>query len=228
MALAENVQLIHRRIQAACARVGRNPAEIKLVAVSKNKPVAMIKEAIAAGITRFGENRVQEAQQKIPQIDAPVEWHLVGTLQTNKVKKALELFQLIQSVDSLHLATEIQRRCEQRNIVMPVLIEVNTSGEPTKHGVSPDQLAELLKAVLELDRLRVQGLMTIGPGLAVENPEASRDCFRRLFRLRQEMERRFGIALPELSMGMSADFEIGIEEGATIIRIGTAIFGPRE
>ncbi|MGB9742041.1 MAG: YggS family pyridoxal phosphate-dependent enzyme [candidate division WOR-3 bacterium] len=228
MAIAENVKLIQSRIQSACARANRNPAEIKLVAVSKSKPVELIKEAIAAGITRFGENRVQEAQTKIPLIDTPVEWHLVGTLQTNKVKRALELFHLIQSVDSLHLAEEIQHRCEQKNITIPVLIEVNTAGEPTKHGVSPDRLAELVSAVLTLNRLQLQGLMTIGPGLAITNPEASRACFQLLSRLRAEMQERFGIALPELSMGMSADFEVGIEEGATIIRIGTALFGPRE
>jgi pyridoxal phosphate enzyme (YggS family) len=227
MDIAENLKLINERIQAAGERSGRNPAEVKLVAVSKNKPVEMINEAIEAGITRFGENRVQEAMVKIPQIKATVEWHLVGTLQTNKVKKAIELFSIIQSVGSLHLAEEIERRCAQKNIIMPVLIEVNTSGEPTKHGVQPEQLAELLKQVLLLPHLKVQGLMTIGPGLAIENPEASRTCFRLLSRLRAELQDQLEIHLPELSMGMSSDFEIGIEEGATIIRIGTALFGPR-
>ncbi len=228
MGVAENLRQIQARIESACARAGRDPREIKLVAVSKNQPVALIEEAITAGVSIFGENRVQEAGAKIPLIRAPVQWHLVGTLQTNKVKRALELFSMIQSVDSLHLAEELQRRCEQKNMKIPVLIEVNTSGEPTKHGVSPEGLPELLRQVLQLDRLLVQGLMTIGPGLAVENPEASRACFRLLFRLKQELKQRFAIPLPELSMGMSADFEVGIEEGATMLRIGTALFGPRQ
>ncbi|MEO0020438.1 MAG: YggS family pyridoxal phosphate-dependent enzyme [candidate division WOR-3 bacterium] len=227
MSIAENLRLVKERIKTACEKVNRNPDEIKLVAVSKNKPVEMIVAAIQAGITCFGENRVQEAQAKIPQINASVEWHLVGNLQTNKVKKALELFHIIESVDSLHLALEIQRRCEQQNKNIPILIEVNTSGEPTKHGVQPEGLFDLIEEVLKLPRLQLQGLMTIGPGLAVEEPEASRACFQLLARLRSEAQDRFGIALPHLSMGMSSDFIIGIEEGATIIRIGTALFGPR-
>lgn len=227
MNIAENLRLVKERIKSACEKVSRNPDEIKLVAVSKNKPVAMILEAIQAGITCFGENRVQEAQAKIPQINALVEWHLVGNLQTNKVKKALELFHIIESVDSLHLALEIQRRCEQQNKTIPVLIEVNTSGEPTKHGVQPQGLFELIKEVIKLPRLQLQGLMTIGPGLAVEEPDASRTCFQLLAKLRAEAQERFGISLPHLSMGMSSDFMVGIEEGATIIRIGTALFGPR-
>ncbi len=227
MSIAENLSLIRRRIAAACAKSNRNPLEIKLVAVSKNKPVEMVLEAIEAGITCFGENRVQEAQAKIPQIKASVEWHLVGNLQTNKVKRAIELFSMIQSVDSLHLAEEIERRCEQKNISIPVLVEVNTSGEPTKHGVQPDGLSDLIKAILKLPHLQLQGLMTIGPGLAVENPEASRVCFQLLAQLGEEMRQRFGIGLSHLSMGMSADFEVGIEEGATMVRIGTALFGPR-
>lgn len=227
MGIGENLNLIRQRINSACARSGRTPQEIKLVAVSKNKPVEMILEAIAAGVTIFGENRVQEAGDKIPLINEPVRWHLVGNLQTNKVKKALELFHMIQSVDSLHLAEEIQRRCERKNISIPILIEVNTSGEPTKHGVQPQKVAELLGEIRGFDRLEVLGLMTIGPGLAMENPEASRASFKLLFQLRQEMQDRYGLPLPELSMGMSSDFEIGIEEGATIVRIGTALFGPR-
>lgn len=227
MSIAANLRIVKERISTACEKVKRNPAEIKLVAVSKNKPVAMIVEAIQAGITCFGENRVQEAQAKIPQINAAVEWHLVGNLQTNKVKRAIELFHIIQSVDSLHLALEIHRRCEQQNKTIPILIEVNTSGEPTKHGVQPEGLFDLIKGVLELPRLQLMGLMTIGPGLAVEEPEASRACFQLLARLREEAQDRFGISLHHLSMGMSSDFVVGIEQGASIIRIGTALFGPR-
>lgn len=227
MTVAENYKTLSRRIEAACAQVGRDPKGVTLVAVTKTKPVALILEAINAGITHFGENRVQEAAAKIPLIKAPVTWHLVGTLQTNKVKKALQLFAMIQSVDSRHMAEEIEHRCQQQNLSIPVLIEVNTSGEPTKHGVQPEWLADLIAAVLNLPHLQLLGLMTIGPGIAVDEPEASRACFRLLARLAAEMRQRFGIALPQLSMGMSADFEVGIEEGATIIRVGTALFGPR-
>lgn len=227
MGVKENLDLIKARIARACEKVKRSPDEITLVAVAKGKPVEMIKEAIDVGVSHFGENRVQEAQAKIPLIQEKIEWHLVGTLQTNKVKKALQLFQIIESVDSVHLAQEIQRRCEQMDKIMPVLIEVNTSNEPTKHGVQPEGLFDLIKAVLELSRLKLLGLMTIGPGWAIEDPEASRPCFKLLAQLAEQAQQKFGIALPHLSMGMSADFEVGIEEGATIVRIGTALFGAR-
>ncbi len=227
MGIKENLALVKERIAQACARVKRDPEEITIVAVSKEKPVELIKEAIGAGITHFGENRVQEAQRKIPLVGSGVEWHLVGTLQTNKVKKALELFHIIESVDSLHLAQEIARRCEQQGKTVPILIEVNTSGEPTKHGVKPEGLFQLINAVLALPRLELIGLMTIGPGWAIENPSASRPCFKLLARLAQQAREKFAIPLPHLSMGMSSDFEVGVEEGATILRIGTALFGPR-
>ncbi len=227
MGVKENLDLLNERINRACEKANRDPKEITLVAVTKTKPVELIKEALAAGVTHFGENRVQEAAGKIPLITEPVYWHLVGTLQTNKVKRALELFHIIESVDSLHLAREIQRRCEMMNKTIPVLIEVNTSGEKTKHGVAPEQLPEMLKEILNLPRLKVEGLMTIGPGWAVTEPEASRPCFTLLARLAEAMRQRFAIPLPHLSMGMSSDFEIGIQCGATNIRIGTALFGPR-
>jgi pyridoxal phosphate enzyme (YggS family) len=210
---------------------------VTLVAVSKTKPAELISEAIEAGITDVGENRVQEAAAKKPLVRAApdgnrycvpeLRWHLVGSLQTNKAKKAVELFDVVQSVDSTHLADELQKRCEQAQRTLPVLVEVNTSAEPTKHGVSPDGLPALLEAVLGLSRLDLEGLMTIGPGLAIEDPEASRSCFRRLRGLAEDCRRRFSIPLPHLSMGMTSDFEVGIEEGATIIRLGTAIFGAR-
>lgn len=228
MGVKENFVFVQERIARACERAKRNLSEITLVAVSKGKPVEVIKEAIAAGITHFGENRVQEAQAKIPLIQEQIEWHLVGTLQTNKVKKALELFQIIESVDSLYLAQEIQRRCEQVDKTIPVLVEVNTSNEPTKHGVQPEGLFDLIKMVLELPRLKLLGLMTIGPGWAIQDPEASRPCFRLLASLAEQARQKFGIPLYYLSMGMSSDFEVGVEEGATIVRVGTALFGPRE
>jgi len=225
--LAENIALLEKRIQAACNRAHRSRSDITLVAVSKAKPPELIIEALRAGITDIGENRIQEAAAKKPLVTLPARWHLVGTLQTNKVRKALELFEVIHSVDSFHLAEEIQRRCEQTQRTVKVLVEVNTTAEPTKHGVTSDGLPGLIEALLRLNRLELVGLMTIGPGWATADPEASRPCFRELVRLAQETRQRFGIPLPHLSMGMSSDFEPAIEEGATILRIGTAIFGPR-
>ncbi len=227
MSIAENLKALEKRIQAACDRAGRSRSEITLVAVSKTRPAEQIAEAIQAGVTDIGENRVQEASAKKPFVTKPVTWHLVGHLQTNKVKKALEIFSVVQSVDSARLAREIQRRCEQVSKTVKVLAEVNTSAEPTKFGTEPDKLAELVREITGLDRLDFIGLMTLGPGWAVEDPKASTPCFKTLARLAEQTRQNFGIPLPHLSMGMSSDFEQGIEQGATIVRIGTAIFGPR-
>ncbi|MEO0073099.1 MAG: YggS family pyridoxal phosphate-dependent enzyme [candidate division WOR-3 bacterium] len=228
MSVRENLELLEERIAAACVRAERKRSEVRLIAVAKTKPAELVNEAIAAGVRDIGENRVQEAVAKRPLVAAGCRWHLVGNLQTNKAKKAVEVFDMIQSVDSARLALELQKRCEQAGRRMPVLIEVNTSGEPTKHGVSPEELPALVEMVIGLPMLNLKGLMTIGPGLAVEDPEASRQCFRMLRRLAVECRERFGVALPELSMGMTSDFEVGIEEGATMIRIGTALFGVRQ
>lgn len=228
VSIAHNLKTLEERIQAACDRAGRVRKEVTLVAVSKTRTPDEIAEAIRAGITDIGENRVQEAAEKKPLVTVPATWHLVGHLQTNKVKKALELFTVFEGIDSLHLAGEIQKRCEQSGIRTEILIEVNTSGEPTKFGVRPEAVAGLVREVLALHRLELSGLMTLGPGLAVEDKEASRPCFRLLRRLAEEVRQQFSIPLPHLSMGMSSDFEPGIEEGATIIRVGTAIFGPRQ
>ncbi len=227
MSISDNLLAIEERIQGACARAGRSRADITLVAVTKTRTPAEVDEAIRAGITHVGENRVQEALAKRPQVMLPATWHLVGSLQTNKAKKALELFDYIQSVDSLRLALELQRRCEQMSRRVCALIEVNTSGETSKHGIRPDAVPDLVVELLKLDRVELAGLMTIGPGLAIEEPEASRPCFKLLRTLTKDCRQRFSTPLPHLSMGMSSDFEVGIEEGATIVRIGTAIFGPR-
>jgi hypothetical protein len=237
MAVADNIAALEARISAACARAGRSRSEITLVAVTKTRTPAEVDEAIKAGITHIGENRVQEATTKKLQVTMPATWHLVGSLQTNKARKALELFDYIQSVDSLHLALELQRRCEQMGRRVSTLIEVNTSREASKHGVRPDAVPDLIAGLLKLDRLQLAGLMTIGPGLAIDDPEASRPCFKILRTLAEDCCRRFGTQAPgrvhngtvpfHLSMGMSSDFEVGIEEGATIIRVGTAIFGSR-
>jgi pyridoxal phosphate enzyme (YggS family) len=227
VSIKDNLLALEQRIHSACSRAGRSRSDVTLVAVSKTRTPAEVDEAIKAGITQVGENRVQEALAKKPQVTLQATWHLVGSLQTNKAKKALELFDFIQSVDSLHLAAELQRRCEQVDRQIDVLVEVNTSGEASKHGVAPEAVPDLVPELLKLDRLKLAGLMTIGPGLAIEDPEASRSCFRTLKDLAEQCRRRFSMPLPHLSMGMSSDFEVGIEEGATIIRVGTAIFGPR-
>lgn len=227
MSIIDNLAAIEQRIESACARARRSRSEVTIVAVTKTRTPPEIDEAIRAGFTQIGENRVQEAMVKKPQVTLPAKWHLVGSLQTNKAKKALELFDVIQSVDSLHLGIELQRRCEQMDRRIITLVEVNTSGETSKHGAQPDAVPDLVAELLKLDRLQLTGLMTIGPGLAIDQPEASRPSFRMLKALAEDCRRRFGVPLPHLSMGMSSDFEVGIEEGATIIRIGTAIFGPR-
>jgi len=227
VSIVENLASLKRRVADACARAGRSRSDITLVAVTKTRTPAEVDEVIKAGITHIGENRVQEALTKKPQVTLPATWHLIGSLQTNKAKRALELFDYIQSVDSLRLAAELQNRCEQLGKRANTLIEVNTSGETSKHGVAPDAVPDLVAGLLRLDRLQLDGLMTIGPGLAMENPEASRPCFRALRSLAEDCRQRFSVPLPHLSMGMSSDFEVGIEEGATMIRIGTAIFGPR-
>jgi pyridoxal phosphate enzyme (YggS family) len=227
VSIRDNLLALEKRIEAACARAGRTRSEITLVAVTKTRTADEVDEAIKAGISHIGENRVQEAVAKKPQVTLPATWHLVGSLQTNKAKKALELFDYIQSIDSLHLATELQRRRGQMDKRIDVLVEVNTSGESSKHGVTPDETQDLVARMLKLDRLQLVGLMTIGPGFAVQDAQASRPCFEILRTLAEDCRRRFSIPLPHLSMGMSSDFEVGIEEGATMIRIGTAIFGPR-
>jgi pyridoxal phosphate enzyme (YggS family) len=227
VSIKDNLLALEKGIRGACDRAGRNRADITLVAVSKTRAPAEVEEAIRAGIKHVGENRVQEAHAKKPQVRLAATWHLVGVLQTNKARKALDLFDTIDSVDSPHLAEELQRRCNQMDRRIDVLVEVNTSGETSKHGVMPDETPDLVAEILKFDRLSLRGLMTIGPGYAIQDPEASRPCFGILRALAEDCRRRFSVPLPHLSMGMSSDFAIGIEEGATIIRIGTAIFGLR-
>jgi pyridoxal phosphate enzyme (YggS family) len=227
------VEGVRQRIAAACERVGRHPTEVTLVAVTKTVPPEAIQSAFAAGIRCFGENRVQEAVAKISpdlfrEFEAAPQWHLVGHLQTNKVKKALELFQVIQSVDSLRLAETIQRHAAALQKTVEVFIEVNTSGEASKFGVAPAQALPLARDIARLPNLQLAGLMTIGA--LTENQEIIRNCFRRLRELRAEISAAnvSGLQLRHLSMGMTDDFELAIEEGSTMVRVGRAIFGPRE
>ncbi len=225
MEIAENLARIQTRIAAACERAGRDPGEVELVAVSKNQPPERIAEAARHGLRIFGESRVQEARSKIPALPGHLRWHMIGHLQTNKVRDAVQLFQAIDSVDSLRLAEELQKRCEAAARTLPVLIEVNVAGESTKFGYSPALLREELPRLNELSRLEIHGLMCMAP--YARNPETVRPVFRRCRELAKACEDILGAPLTVLSMGMSGDFEVAIEEGATRVRIGTALFGGR-
>ena len=225
--IADNLKQIQERMAAAAARSGRSVNEIQLVAVTKTVSVDRIKEAIAAGVKHLGENRVQEAREKIPQINAPVHWHMIGHLQRNKVKYAVELFEMIQSVDNLQLAKEIDKRANRLQRVMPVLIEVNTSREATKFGVAPEEALAFAQQVDTLPNLQLRGFMTIA--VFSDNMERVRECFKQLREIFENARVKSWerAKIDVLSMGMSHDFEVAIEEGATMVRIGSAIFGPR-
>jgi hypothetical protein len=225
MDLAANLESLRRRIGAACERAGRDPASVTLVAVSKGQPPAVVRAAAELGLTLFGENKVQEAKAKIPLCPGRLRWHLIGHLQTNKARDAVHFFELIHSVDSLHLAEEIQRQADKAAKSVAVLIEVNVAGEASKFGYRPAALLQELAALNALPRLEIHGLMTLAPWSP--DPERARPHFRRLRELKQECEQRLGAPLAHLSMGMSGDFEPAIEEGATLVRIGTALFGER-
>lgn len=225
MDLETNVRTVRQRIEAACARAKRDPNEITLVAVTKGQPPESVCAAAALGLTLFGENKVQEAKAKIPLCPGRARWHMVGHLQTNKCRDAVGLFEMIQSVDSLRLAEELNRRAEQAAKTMPILLEVNAVGEASKFGCRPDQLLADLDRINALPRLEIQGLMTVPPWAI--DPEKVRPVFRQMRELKARCEQLLGAPLPHLSMGMTGDFEVAIEEGATLVRIGTALFGAR-
>ena len=216
--IVEGLQQVHLRIASAALRGGRRPEDVTLIAVTKGFPPKAVREAFAAGIRNFGENRIQEAQSKLPTLAdlAGVTWHMIGHLQTNKVKTAISLFDTIHSVDSFHLAEEISRRSPR---AVPIFLEVNISGEPTKFGIPLVDLPREHAAIARLTNLDVRGLMTVAPIAA--DGEAARPHFRQL------RETAHSLGLRELSMGMTDDFEVAIEEGATHIRVGRAIFGER-
>ena len=223
--IKENCLRVMERIEKAAQRAGRDPAEIKLVAVSKTVEVARIREAIAAGASILGENYVQEAQKKIEEIGKSVGWHFIGHLQSNKAKYAVRLFDMIHSVDSLALGQELNRRAEQTGRIMKAMIEVNISGEETKFGADEDRVIGIARGILSLEHISLEGLMTMPPYF--DDPEMSRPYYIQLRKLKEKMVRE-GIPVKELSMGMSNDFEIAIGEGATYVRVGTAIFGERK
>ena len=224
--LAHRVDEVRVRIARAAGRAGRAPEAIRLVAVVKTVPPERVAEALGLGITDLGENRVQEAKATIAAIGrGSASWHMIGHLQRNKAGHAVELFDRVDSVDDLELAQALSRRAAAVGRTLPVLIEVNVSGEPTKHGVAPDAARPLAEAVAALPHLALDGLMTVGP--AVDSAAAARPDFAALRGLRDTLEAALGRRLPELSMGMSGDFEVAIEEGSTMVRVGSALFGPR-
>jgi pyridoxal phosphate enzyme (YggS family) len=223
--IRENLLRVMERIERSARKAGRDPNEIKLVAVSKTVEAARIKEAIESGVTILGENYIQEAQKKIEAIGRPVAWHFIGHLQSNKAKYAIRLFDMIHSLDSLPLAEELDRKAKQAGRIIKVMIEINLSQETTKFGADKDKVRNLAEGVLHLGNLSLEGLMTMPPYF--DSPEMSRPYYIELRELKEKMMRE-GIPLKELSMGMSNDFEVAIEEGATYVRVGTAIFGPRK
>jgi pyridoxal phosphate enzyme (YggS family) len=226
--IADNINFIRQRISAAAVRCQRNPDSIKLLAVTKTVSAERIREAIDAGITSFGENYVQEAKEKIALFDKRVEWHMIGSLQTNKAKYVVNLFDYVHSVDRMELARELNKRAGLINKKINVLIEINVSEEKTKSGILVVQAIELIKDISSLENISVKGLMTMAP--YSDNPENSRPYFSELRNFQNKIiqEGIEGIQMNELSMGMTDDFEIAIEEGATIVRIGRAIFGVRK
>lgn len=223
--IADNLAAIRHRIEAAATRAGRNPAEIRLVAVSKTHPAAAVETAATAGQHLFGESRVQEARDKIPGCPPDLEWHFIGHLQKNKVRAALPLFRLFHGIDGIPLAAAVDRVAGETGLTIEALLETNVSGEATKHGFDPGVLRAELPALLALPHIRWRGLMTMAP--YSDDPEAARPFFRALRALRDELQQQHGHPLPELSMGMSGDFEPAVEEGATLVRVGTSIFGTR-
>ena len=223
--IVENVENIRRRIACACDKAGRTPGDITLVAVAKTFSAEMVQQVLDVGIYDIGENFVQELREKRENLgNNPIRWHFIGHLQTNKVKYLAEWIHLIHSVDSVDIGREISKRAERSGRTVDILLEVNTTGEKSKFGLAPAVVAMRVKELMQFPNLNVAGLMTIGPFLP--DPEESRPAFRTLRTLRDNMKNE-GVHLPHLSMGMTNDFEVAIEEGATLVRIGTAIFGKR-
>jgi pyridoxal phosphate enzyme (YggS family) len=225
MDLEQSLNSIQCRIRAACERASRPPESVTLLAVTKTHPPEIVAQAARLGLRLFGENKVQEARTKIPQCQGALRWHMIGHLQTNKCRDAVALFEMIQSVDSLSLAEELNKRAEQASKTLPILLEVNAVGEASKFGYRPDKLLAELAQIAAFPRLEVHGLMTVPPW--APNPERVRPVFQKMRELKQGCEEVIGAPLSHLSMGMSGDFEVAIEEGATIVRIGTALFGER-
>ena len=223
--ISENLERVRQQIAQAAAKAGRAVDEIELVAISKTHDAEKVREVVEAGQSLFGESRVQEARIKIPELPSSLRWHFVGHLQKNKIRHALPLFEMIHSVNSLELAQDINRIAEEEGLHPRVLLEVNVAGEGSKFGFQPDTLREQMESLLAFSRLSILGLMTIPP--LAEDAEASRKFFVKLRDLRDQLQKEFHVDLAQLSMGMTNDFPIAVEEGATLVRVGTAIFGER-
>jgi pyridoxal phosphate enzyme (YggS family) len=223
--LATNLSEIRRRITGACLKAGRDPSSVELIAVSKTFPAEMIREALEAGQRVFGESKLQEAESKIDALPGSLHWHFIGRVQRNKVRKILPRFEVIHAIDSLRLAQYADEIARELGLFPKVFLQVNIGGEETKGGFEPDAIREEIDGLLALERLEVLGLMCIPP--PGPDAEASRPWFQALRKLRDELQERAGVPLPSLSMGMSDDFEVAIEEGATHVRVGSSIFGKR-
>ncbi len=226
--VVENLEKVEKNIRAACERAGRSREEVTLIAVSKTKPVSMIEELLPEGVRDFGENKVQELCEKYEQLPGDIRWHMIGHLQRNKVKQVIDKACLIHSVDSLRLAQTISEEGIKKGITVPVLIEVNVAGEESKFGVAPQEAEGLIREIAELPSIAVKGLMTIAP--YVEDPEENRKYFAGLRKLCVDIKNKNidNVSMNVLSMGMTGDYEVAIEEGATMVRVGTGIFGERD
>jgi hypothetical protein len=226
ISIADNLERVRKQIADAAAKSGRSADDVELVAITKTHPAEKVREAIEAGQTLFGESRVQEARAKIPEVPSTARWHFVGHLQKNKIRHALPLFEMFHSIDSLALAQDMNRIAEEEGMHPRVLLEVNVAGEGSKFGFAPDKLREQMEELLVLPRLSILGLMTIPP--LAEEADASRKHFVALRELRDRLQTEFRVDLAQLSIGMTNDFPIAVEEGATLVRVGTAIFGNRK
>jgi pyridoxal phosphate enzyme (YggS family) len=226
ISIADNLERVRKQIADAAAKSGRSADDVELVAITKTHPAEKVREAIEAGQTLLGESRVQEARAKIPELPSAIRWHFVGHLQKNKIRHALPLFEMFHSIDSLALAQDMNRIAEEEGMHPRVLFEVNVAGEGSKFGFAPGNLREQMEELLALPRLSILGLMTIPP--LAEEADASRKHFVALRELRDRLQTEFRVDLAQLSMGMTNDFPIAVEEGATLVRVGTAIFGKRK
>ncbi len=227
MSVCDQYRRVEEKVKNACKRAGRPPEEVTLIAVSKTKPASMIEELLPLGVRDFGENKVQELTAKEEALPKDIRWHMIGHLQRNKVKYVIDKACMIHSVDSLRLAQEISKEAVKHDLVMPVLVEVNVAGEESKFGVSVEEAPSLVEEMAKLPGIQIKGLMTIAP--YVEDPEENRNIFRNLRKLSVDIrEKNFdNVIMDVLSMGMTGDYEVAIEEGATHVRVGTGIFGER-
>ena len=225
--LKENLKEVENNIDAACKRAGRSKEEVTLIAVSKTKPVEMLEEVYQEGIQHFGENKVQELCEKMEQMPSDIHWHMIGHLQRNKVKYIVGKVALIHSVDTYRLAEEINIQAKKKNIIVPILVEVNIAGEESKFGISAEDAILLVEDISKLENIRIKGLMTIAP--YVEDPEENRLYFRKIKQLSVDITNKniHNVSMEILSMGMTGDYQVAIEEGATMVRVGTGIFGER-